>query len=73
MEIRIGKYGGSVFSKTDAKKDTTLIAPSQNDLITLEDAFELFGDIDERLIDFKMDRMDVLALFLALESKLISC
>ena len=73
VEIRIGKYGGSVFSKTDAKEDTTLIATSRTDSITLEDAFEVFGDIDERLIDFKMNRMDVLALFLALESKLIYC
>ena len=59
-----------VIIKNSTKQDTTLIAISQDDSITLENAFELFGNIDERFIDFKMDRMDMLTLFLALESKL---
>ena len=52
-----------------SKQDTTLIEISQDDSITLENAFELFGNIDQRFIDFKMDRIDMLTLFLALESK----
>ena len=39
----------------------------------MENALQLFGNIDERFIDFKMDRMDMLTLFLALESKLPYC
>ena len=55
-----------------SKQNTTLIAISQDDSITMENALQLFGNIDERFIDFKMDRMDMLTLFLALESKFLS-
>ena len=62
-----------VIIKNSTKQDTTLIAISQADSITLENAFELFGNVDKRFIDFKMDRIDLLTLFLAFESKLTYC